>query len=334
MSYFRRAATFLLPLALLPFAAGCSASSGDDVATSTDSNLNEDATVHFRSNGVDSSGTFAAGGTLHVDYDANRLTTCRGGNDNGSPGWTITGYYRINGGDIQSFWAGGFSPTGETTQPSIHLGDAGDLEMWFQNTSRWGCSAYDSANGANYHFKVGATANAPGWMGNFSVVMSHECEGGRGAACDRDRQASDGSFTYDTWTRQRAATAALYFEVWKSGVTDADNPDLWKELDVRLYSRVGDSGPFAMQYVQYDQRVGNNARYMIDLRPLDPILGLVTINDKSGCPSFPLTADGDGYVKADFQYYIVVNGAELRPQGGGVFHGTYQNYKDAYAPCL
>ena len=169
-------------------------------------------------------------------------------------------------------------------------------------------------------------------MGNFTTVMSRECSGGRGAACDRDRRGSDGGFLFDTWSRQRAATTTLSFEVYKSGVTDFDNHDLWTQLDVRMYSRVGDSAAFQMQYVNVDQRVGNNYRYMVDLRGLDPIVGLSQITDKSKCPA--LINEGNGLVKADLQYYFVVNGTELRPQSGGVFHGTYENYKDAFATCL
>ena len=234
---------------------------------------------------------------------------------------------------MSTFEAGGFSPTHGTTQRELQVSGAGDLEIWFQNTSRWGCSAYDSAFGKNYHFAVAASANAPGWMGNLTVVMSRECGGGRGAACDRDRRASDGSFRFDTWSRQRAATTTLSFEVWKNGVTDLDNNDLWKQLDVRMYSRVGDSGQWKMQYVPFDQRVGDNARYTVDLRGLDPIGGLSQITDKARCPSFPLVSEGNGLVKADLEYYFMVNGAELRPAGGGAFHGTYENYKDAFAVC-
>jgi hypothetical protein len=177
------------------------------------------------------------------------------------------------------------------------------------------------------------TESAPGWMGNLTVVMSRECSG-RGPACERDRRASNGDFLYDTWSRQRAATTTISFEVWKAGVTDHENQDLWKQLDVRVYSRVGGAGDFTMRYVTFDQRVGNNARYAIDLHALDPVYGLVQITKKSDCPAYPLTDAGNGLVAADLQYYVVVNGKELRPLGGGVFHGTYENYQNAFAVCL
>jgi len=329
MSYsFGRAALLALPL----LAIACAAPTSEDVSQTESSSLNEDATIHFRTGGVDATGSLSAGEVLHIDYDTNRLTACRGGNNDGSPGWSITGYWQLNGGPVSSFEAGGFSPSHSTGQPQITVPGSGDLAIWFQNTSRWGCNAYDSDYGKNFHFKIAASANAPGWMGNFTVVMSRECSGGRGPACDRDRRATDGSFTFDTWSRQRAATTTLSFEVWKSGVTDFDNHDLWKQLDVRMYSRVGDSGAFQMQYVNLDQRVNNNARYMVDLRGLDPVEGLTVITDKSKCP--PLTNEGNGMVKADLQYYFVVNGVELRPQSGGVFHGTYENYQQAFATCL
>lgn len=329
MSYaFARSLLAVLPLLVI----GCAAPTSEDVSQSESSSLNEEATIHFRTGGVDTSGALVAGQVVHIDYDTNRLTACRGGNNDGSPGWSITGFWRLNGGPVSSFEAGGFSPSHGTTPPQLTVSGAGDLELWFQNTSRWGCSAYDSAYGKNYHFTIAPSANAPGWMGNLTVVMSRECSGGRGPACDRDRRATDGSFLFGTWSRQRAATTTLSFEVWKSGVTDFDNHDLWKQLDVRLYSRVGDTGAFQMQYVPFDQRVYDNARYMVDLRGLDPIVGLTQITDKSKCP--PLVDEGNGLVKADLQYYFSVNGTELRPQGGGVFHGTYENYENAFDTCL
>jgi hypothetical protein len=90
----------------------------------------------------------------NVIYDANRLPQCRGNLSNGSPGWTITGFYKVNGGAVQSFWVAGFSSVPNPPAPSIPLTTSGALTVWFQVTSVWGCSAYDSDFGANYHFSI------------------------------------------------------------------------------------------------------------------------------------------------------------------------------------
>ena len=94
-----------------------------------------------------------AGTTAKVIYDANRLPGCRG-DYNGKPGWTITGFYQLNGGPVQNFWVAGFSSVTNPPAPSIPLSTAGALSVWFQVTNRWGCSEYDSNFGANYAFSI------------------------------------------------------------------------------------------------------------------------------------------------------------------------------------
>ena len=105
---------------------------------------------------VNSGGPLVAGNKVVVGYDDDRLTDCRG-EQNGQPAWSITGYHQLGGGDVGSFEAGGYSPSQGTEPPEFTLEDSGDLAMWFHNTSVWGCSAYDSNYGANWHFGVGAS---------------------------------------------------------------------------------------------------------------------------------------------------------------------------------
>ena len=306
---------------------------GADVATS-EAALGEAGTLTFGADfQVKLAGTLEKGKKIRVAYEANRLTTCRG-DFNGKPGWSITGYWKIGGGDVHSFEAGGFSPSSGTEQPVLALDQSGDLQIWFQNSSRWGCSAYDSDFGKNYHFAVKPAANEPGWIGNVRSVTSRQtCN--NGGPCDGDMREVNGEILYDTWTRQRAAIRAIYFEVWKDGVTTFDNPELWKQLDVQMHSRVGSTGPFTTAYVGFDRRTGNNARYAIDLTALDPIKGLFTIQNVSDCPAFPLSAPIDnGYVDATVELYFTVNGVELRPAPGAAYRVRYQNYKGLFAPCV
>ena len=98
------------------------------------------------------SGKLVAGAKVEIHYDADRLTECRG-DQGGNPAWTIYGSYSLNGAE-KSFWVAGHSPDGQTKTPSIVLPEAGELRMWFENTSIWGCIGYDSNLGADYRFDV------------------------------------------------------------------------------------------------------------------------------------------------------------------------------------
>ncbi len=317
-------------------AAGCAAPAGEDGddVESTEAALGESATITFDGAWNERvSGELQKGKKVRVVYDAGRLTTCRG-EINGGPGWAITGFWRIGDGRVRMFEAGGLSPSGGA-DPSFVLDASGDLQIWFQNTSRWGCSAYDSNHGANYHFGVAPAAHEPGWIGNVRYAIDRmTCNG----ICESSLRAVDGDIHYDTYARQRAAIRALTFEVWKDGVTSWDNPDRWKQLDVQVHSRVGSTGAFTTRHVDFDRRLGNNARYAVDLRALDPIPGPFTIQDPSDCPAFDLAVQPGSngtYVEAVVELYVTVNGVELRPSGAAsVFRVRYANYKGLYAPCV
>jgi hypothetical protein len=103
------------------------------------------------------SATLTKGGKLRIDYNPERLPQCRG-EANGLPAWSISGYARINGGPIDSFEVAGHSPSSGTEQPVLELTQAGELELWFQVTNRWGCSTYDSRFGQNYRFRIAEPA--------------------------------------------------------------------------------------------------------------------------------------------------------------------------------
>lgn len=274
--------------------------------------------------------TLRLGQSARVAYDPARLPGCRG-DQGGVPQWSITGYARIADGPVVSFPVAGLNAP--TTAPTIDLDRVGELQMWFHATNRWGCSAYDSSFGNNYRFSVELPPNAPSWVGNGNWVVSRAtCATG---PCDADRHALTESFDYGTWARQRAAIRAVYFEVYKAGTTDRDNPDLWRELDVQVLSRpVGGTGSWRSQYVRLDGRAGNNARYAILLRELDP-LGENTVTRREDCPAAPLTRSADGmYVSTELEYFVRVNGVEYRPSPGGAFRGTFTQYRGLFDLCL
>ena len=310
---------------------GCAAPSpttDDSTSSTSSSELNEAGTLTFKADFTTaSSGTLQKGKKVRVDYDVNRLTACRG-DFMGNPGWSITGFWQIGTGDVHSFEAGGFSPTGHTAEPVLTLDQSGDLQIWFQNNSRWGCNAYDSNFGSNYHFTVKGADPDPGWLGNAAFATSRAtCDA---KACDADVHPIAGDVLYDTWVRERAAIREVFFEAWKEGVTDFDNANLWQQLDVEVHSRVRGTTDFAMAYVPFDRRQGNNARYGVDLRGLDPIA-----RAPATCPTFTLTVDASGqYVEAVVELYFTVNGVELRPAAGATYAVRYQNYKGMFAACI
>jgi hypothetical protein len=276
------------------------------------------------------SSTLRLGQTARVVYDPARLPGCRG-DQGGVPQWSITGYARIADGAVVSFPVAGLNAP--AAAPTLALDRAGELQVWFHVTNRWGCSAYDSDYGRNYRFDVALPANAPSWVGDGAWVISRAtCSAG---PCAGDRNPLTTPFAYDTWARQRAAIRAVYFEVYKAGVTDRHNPDLWRQLDVQVLSRpVATAQPWRAQYVRIDGRSGNNARYAVLLRELDPI-GENTVTRREDCPAAPLTRSADGmYVSATLEYFFRVNGVEYRPAPGQAFRGTFTQYRGLFDVCL
>lgn len=152
-----RAIALCSVLALSLFACAASPEEGDTLlADESDLTSKKEAVLHFDADRVYAEGDLVEGAAVRVVYDTERTTRCRG-EQGGVPQWTISGFYRINSGEIASFGAGGLSETNGSAKPIIKLSEPGDLELWFQNTNRWGCSAYDSDYGANFHFKVSAS---------------------------------------------------------------------------------------------------------------------------------------------------------------------------------
>ncbi|MBK7863420.1 MAG: hypothetical protein IPJ65_33425 [Archangiaceae bacterium] len=110
--------------------------------------------IAFRSDwNIVRNGIFTEGGTIRVQYDAARLPGCRG-EQNGKPAWSITGYAQVNDGPVQSFEAGGFSPSSGTSAPVVQLPAAGKVAFWFNVTNVWGCSEWDSNFGHNFVYEV------------------------------------------------------------------------------------------------------------------------------------------------------------------------------------
>lgn len=108
----------------------------------------------------DAGGTFTASDAVHagdaivIHYDPVRLSTCAG-STGGHAAWGITGHWQVDGGSVHDVMVA--RADGETlvaADPQVTVPRGHDLALWFEATSVWGCHAYDSAYGANYHVTI------------------------------------------------------------------------------------------------------------------------------------------------------------------------------------
>jgi len=98
-----------------------------------------------------------------------------------------------------------FAPGGQLRTASVRDGqvtlavpsDARSASLWFEATSASGCHLWDSNFGANYVFD---TAQPPQWVGNARTLLTRDTSGDSCGGAPAEQ-----GFTFDTWTRQRAA---------------------------------------------------------------------------------------------------------------------------------
>ena len=260
-----------------------------------------DASFHQHREGV-----LAPGGEVTISYDPARLTQCRN-SQGGHPLYDITAHVQ-------------FSPGLQRRDVSVRDGaptipvppDARSVALWFENTSTSGCQAWDSNLGNNYLFDA---LVPPQWMGEVQTLVTRDAND----PCDGGTAAQQG-FAFDTWARQRAGVSNLCFQVYQPGLTDRDGPDLWQKLDVQLHWRYAGQPSWQTTPINLDRRVGNNARYRFGLRDVDPFRSY-------HCPEVAPTPTSDGqYTQLRLEYYVTVNGGELRPAPGAAYAGTFTDY--------
>lgn len=113
-------------------------------------------TITFAGDFTDSvDGTLLAGSPVRVSYDLDRLQTCRGASM-GSEVWGVSGYAQFDGQDPVAFEVSRLDQ-GKVVPVDAELAlpaSASHVAMWFQISNTWGCSAYDSNEGANYQFDI------------------------------------------------------------------------------------------------------------------------------------------------------------------------------------
>jgi hypothetical protein len=255
-------------------------------------------------------GVLAPGGQVSISYAQARLDGCRY-TQGPNPLWDITAHVR-------------FEPGNQLLAGSVRDGvwtlsvpsDARRAVVWFESTSASGCHQWDSNYGDNYAFDA---ATPPQWVGNLSTLTARDTSGD---ICGGT--AAPQPFSFDTWTRQRAAITNLCFQVYEPGMTDHDDPDLWQKLDVSLRWRLAGQIDWQSRAVNFDRRVGNDARYALSWRELDPFR-------MYHCPEVRPQPTSDGqYVQVALEYYVVVNGYELRPVPGGWYTGYFVDDRDGF----
>lgn len=316
-------------------ATACGGAEPDTLVASIDA-VGSDTTLHFNADWTTTvEGPLQAGRRLRFDYAIER-SACRA-SSRGAPAYSVTGHYRFDGGEVQTVHVAGHSPDPTHANPGLVLDRSGTLELWFESTSVAGCQGWDSNYGQNYVFVIApsSTQRAPGWMGNVSYAFERQTCNGR--ICGGRWRDLAGGFLYETWARQRAALRQVGFQIWSPGVTDFDNPELWRQLDVQVHYRYVGQPDFTSAYVNFDERWGNDAHYVVDLRGLDPFewprgAGIQT---RADCPGYTVRPDATGnYAEIGIELYFTVNGQELRAPDGGPFQGRYQDYVGNWAVCF
>lgn len=262
-------------------------------------------------------GVLAPGGEMTIVYDNARLTQCRNWR-NGNALYDITAHVVFSPGNQRR------DVSVRDTAPTIPVpSDARGVTLWFENTAIPGCQAWDSNLGANYWFDA---LTPPQWIGNAKTLLTRDSSD----RCDGGIAASSG-FSFDTWTRERAVMTNFCFEVYQPGVTTEDDPGhIFPFLDVQLHYRFSNATDYTewmTKPVDLDHRVGNNTRYAFNWRTIDPLRSY-------WCPEIaPIhtpTPDG-GRDQIGIEFYVTVNGAQLRPEPGAAFGGAFIDYaNDAF----
>lgn len=183
-----------------------------------------------------------------------------------------------------------------------------------------GCAAPAEDDSASSESGIEAYAQDL-WAGQVSYTMerysSDPCNNG---ANHLDNQP----IGYGEWERQRAGVRNICFEVWKPGVTDRENPDFWRLLDVQVHYHFKGTTEWKTAYVPALDRRGNNRRYVWSLSyDMDPLGGYNVADAKAPFEIASETATS-ALVKSDMEFYFTINGNYLSTSTNQNFHVAYE----------
>lgn len=278
-----RRALVLVALLVGGLVAGCSAPSGasdDQAAQGDDQNETSAATIAFSAQfDTKVTGTLTAGKPVRVTYALERLPQCRGNVGGGGPGWNVSGFYSENGSPAKSFEVTELSSDGKdrvAKAATIVPSEGGDLALWFQVTSAFGCQQFDSQYGQNFHFDVkgappeaGATITF-GTSGDPRLDGKLEAGGKVRVHYEQDRlpacRRSQGG--YPQWTitgfSQIDRDATHAFDTGRPNGSDRETVDALVDLphagQLALWFQVNDVGGC----MQYDSKQGQNYTFRVE----------------------------------------------------------------------
>lgn len=139
---------------------------------------------------------------------------------------------------------------------------------------------------------------------------------------------------YDDYVRQRATIRNVCFEVWSPGVTDWDNPEFWRQLDVQVHYRFG-TGAYQHAYVNSIDRRGNNRRYAWSVGfGFDPFGHSTSLASIQAPLTILSETDTSAFVQANLDFYFTVNGRVLNTPSNHDFAVEFTGYtsKPTLAP--
>lgn len=95
-----------------------------------------------------------AGDRVVVHYDPARLAECAG-STGGHAAWGITGHWQVDDGTVHSISVARTDGTElVAADPTLVVPSGRDLAFWFEATNVWGCHAWDSNYGDNFHVAI------------------------------------------------------------------------------------------------------------------------------------------------------------------------------------
>lgn len=207
-------------------------------------------------------GSLVKGGRLRVEYSLSRLSECRA-DINDELAWDVEVYAKfLPGGELYTesvlepaCFENNDCVDGEIQSRPVEFNvpsNAEHVELWFRNSlgDGTGCEAWDSNFGDNYGFPVMQTPPAhPEWAGDWGNGFNRQCDHVDGLA---------EPMLIDGYIMERACLF-VDADVYVPGLTDMEPAR--PELVAAQVEISWDDGPWETQWLEFQERVGNNYRF-------------------------------------------------------------------------